>query len=189
MLYLLLIVGLIDDEVLDLEDLQDDVLDASKVTFKQVDESVGNLVKETKVLTVEVKKTADAPPSESGDCFVKTMQPVALAIAKKTKSLNEEKNKMKEAFNSFVSSYGSDASKNGPEIFFALWSTFFKNIESACEANEKMEQMLKAANKKKEPRGSKAGGHKKAGSRSMPRGNPMAGMMGELAGKLKKRAK
>ena len=184
---MMFLVNLIDDEVLDLEDLCDCVLDASKVTFKQVDEMCGNLLKETNVLTIEVKKTSDAPPSESGDLFVKAMQPVSDMIAKKVKSLNNERSKMKDAFSSFVSSYGSDPSKNGPEVFFVLWSTFFKSIESACEANEKLEQMKKATQKRDEQKNSSKPAHSKHSSRGTPRGNPMAGMMGELGAKLNKR--
>jgi hypothetical protein len=198
---MMFLVGCIDDEVLDLEEVCECVSDACKITFKQVDEVAGNLLKETKTFTTEVQKTVNAPPSESGDHFIKSMQPVSDMVSKKTKSLNEEKKKMKEAFNSFVSSYGSDPSKNGPEVFFTVWSVFFKSIEAACEANEKLEQALAAAAKKesqkKQPRKSKAPGavmglghHKPSKSRGgMPGGNPMAGMMGELAGKLKKRAK
>ena len=53
-----------------------------------------------------MKKTSDAPPSDSGDSFIKTMRPVAETIEKKTKQLNAERTKMKDAFNAFVSSYG-----------------------------------------------------------------------------------
>jgi len=186
---LMFLVHLLDDEVLDLEDVANGTSEACKVTFKQVDEQVGALSSETKILTQEVKKTSNAPPSDSGDAFIKAMQSVAETIEKKTKQLNDERTKMKEAFNSFVSSFGEDPSKFGPEIFFTLWSTFFKNIEKACVANDKLEQDKEAKaskDSKKTKRGSvmpKRGG--KGGG--MPRGNPMAGMMGELAGKLKKR--
>ena len=189
---LMFLVHLLDDEVLDLEDVANITNDSAKITFKQVDEQVGNIVKDSKSLLLEVKKTSDAPPSDSGDSFIKTMRPVAETIEKKTKQLNAERTKMKDAFNAFVSSYGEDPSKNGPEVFFSLWSTFFKNIESACVANDKLEQDKETAAKKaanKASKGSKSSKSKKkvGGMGGRGGGNPMAGMMGELAGKLGKR--
>ena len=71
----------------------------------------GNLIKETKMFVAEVKKTKAVPPSDSGEVFVKAMEPVAAMIEKKTNQLNEGRTKMKDSFNLFVESYASVRAK------------------------------------------------------------------------------
>jgi hypothetical protein len=158
-------------------EVADAVDEAAKVTFSQVDADCNALRKQTKMLAAEVKKAENAPPSSSNveDGFVAAVKPFAQLAEKKMAQLDEQKKTMADAFNSLVKGFGEDPSKNGPEVFFKTWSSFFVNIEHACASNAQLAKAKKQAQQKAR-RASK-----------VPGKNAQAAMMGQLAGALKGR--
>ena len=189
MMYLCRLLG---DDQLDFVEVADAASEAAKLTLSQIDANVSTLRKETTQMASEVENASNAPPNSRSeeDGFLVAMKPVSAMATKKVTQLGEEKGKMSDAFTSLVKSYGEDPGKSGPEVFFALWSKFFTQIEEACAANDKLEREKAKA---KSGGGSGGGGggvgspKKKGPGSGAP--NPMAAMMSQMKGALNKRGK
>lgn len=186
MMYLCRLLG---DDQLDFVEVADAASEAAKLTLSQVDADFNALRKQTKQMASEVENASNAPPNSRAeeDGFLAAMKPVSAMATKKVSQLDEEKGKMLDAFSSLVKSYGEDPGKNGPEVFFALWSRFFSQIEEACAANDKLER--EKAKAKSGGGGGGAGGSQKKKGPGGAAPNPMAAMMSQMKGALHKRGK